>query len=64
MLDLHSTVVLLKLTRDVELKFIPSTFTFYCSSIKTVVADRVEFLESKFTFYCSSIKTIVWLVIN
>ena len=57
LVNLHSTVVLLKDENELVLDNCIGRFTFYCSSIKS--EDRLKrYLDLiEFTFYCSSIKS-------
>ena len=55
--SLHSTVVLLKAISSITPSSSVSSFTFYCSSIKSQRKRATSWRESSFTFYCSSIKS-------
>ena len=55
--NLHSTVVLLKVSTMAISSIDNSLFTFYCSSIKSEPAQIINPKPEGFTFYCSSIKS-------
>ncbi len=60
-INLHSTVVLLKETVAIVGLFLATTFTFYCSSIKSMNPVLIQTVAIVFTFYCSSIKSSIYL---
>ncbi|GEM_PF-6489282 len=58
LLDLHSILVLLKVSQSDNVINILSTFTFYSSSIKGAVDAPELSAKAIFTFYSSSIKGV------
>ena len=57
-INLHSTVVLLIRVLMLLYNAEKIVFTFYCSSINTLVSWFTTSILSSFTFYCSSINTM------